>query len=171
VGLTAVALAESMRTRSLSPQIKWPNDILLADQKVAGILVESVWSGEAVDCVVIGVGINVMHMAVPPREVLQFPATSLEAELGSLPKREAVLHDVLSAFLTWRPYLGNNKLIKAWDARLAFRGQQVQVTSRGGRTTNGTLLGLEADGSLRLQVDNGNPMTVRFGDVRLRPAA
>jgi BirA family biotin operon repressor/biotin-[acetyl-CoA-carboxylase] ligase len=170
VGLAAVALAESMRRRSLIPQIKWPNDLLLSGQKVAGILVESVWSGEAVDCSVIGIGINVARTAVPPPELLKFPATSLEHALGSLPKREAVLHDILTAVLAWRPLLGSEKLLKTWEENLAFRGERVQITGQGVEIAAGKVLGLESDGSLRLRGENGNPMTVRFGDVRLRPA-
>lgn len=170
VGLAAVALAESMRKRSLIPQIKWPNDLLLSGQKLAGILVESVWSGEAVDCTVIGVGVNVARAAIPPPELLQFPATSLEHALGSLPKREAILHDILSELLAWRPLLGSEKLLKAWEERLAFRGERVQITGQGTEIAAGKVLGLEADGSLRLRDERGNPVTVRFGDVRLRPA-
>ncbi|MBI5298012.1 MAG: biotin--[acetyl-CoA-carboxylase] ligase [Chloroflexi bacterium] len=170
VGLAAVALAESMRKRSLIPQIKWPNDLLLSGQKVAGILVESVWSGEAVDCTVIGVGVNVARAAIPPPELLQFPAVSLEDALGSLPKREAILHDILSELLAWRPLLGSEKLLKTWEERLAFRGERVQITGQGAEIAAGKVLGLEADGSLRLRDERGNPVTVRFGDVRLRPA-
>src|SRR5512144_1769195 len=72
VGLAALAIADALRTRGLVAQIKWPNDVLLDGCKVAGILVESVWSGEEVDCVVIGVGINVLKGAVPSADLLQF---------------------------------------------------------------------------------------------------
>lgn len=171
VGLAAVALAEALRKRSLKPQIKWPNDILLEGSKVAGILVESVWSGDQVDCAVIGIGVNVAREAVPPPELLHFPATSLENALGAEPKREAVLHDILSAFLAWRPQVTNKAILQAWEDNLAFRGQLVQATGRDGQITEGTLLGLESDGSLRLLGKNGNPVTVSFGDVRLRPSA
>ncbi|MBI3172944.1 MAG: biotin--[acetyl-CoA-carboxylase] ligase [Chloroflexi bacterium] len=171
VGLTAVALAESLRKRSLAPQIKWPNDLLLDGRKVAGILVESTWSGDAVDYVVIGIGVNVAREAVPPSELLQFPATSLEHALGECPEREEVLCDILSALIEWRPRLGSEALLEAWERDLAFRGQQVEVTGAEGQIVAGTLLGLESDGSLRLQDQHGNPVTVRFGDVRLRPAA
>src|SRR6266498_2714647 len=66
VGLAALAVAESLRTRDLAAQIKWPNDVLIAGRKVGGILIESVWSGEDVDCVVIGIGINMLRGWVPP---------------------------------------------------------------------------------------------------------
>lgn len=169
VGLAAVALAESLRKRSLTPQIKWPNDLLLDGRKVAGILVESTWNGDAVDYVVIGIGVNVARGAVPPPELLQFPAASLEHALGECPEREEVLRDVLSALIEWRPRLGSEALLQAWERDLAFRGQQVEVAGVEGQVVAGTLLGLESDGSLRLQDQHGNPVTVRFGDVRLRP--
>ncbi len=171
VGLAAVSLVDSLRRRSLSAQIKWPNDVLIEGRKVAGILVESVWNGESVDYVVIGTGVNVARSAVPPPEMLQFPATSLEENLGDLPKREDVLVDILSTLLAWRPRLSADELINAWEQDLAFRGQQVQVTARGDQIISGELDGLESDGSLRLRDEHGNPMTVRFGDVRLRPVA
>jgi BirA family biotin operon repressor/biotin-[acetyl-CoA-carboxylase] ligase len=171
VGLAAVALAESLRKRSLAPQIKWPNDLLLDGRKVAGILVESTWNGDTVDYVVIGIGVNVAGGAVPPPELLQFPASSLEHALGECPEREEVLRDILSALIEWRPRLGSEALLRAWERDLAFRGQQVEVTGAEGQVVAGTLLGLESDGSLRLQGQHGNPVTIGFGDVRLRPAA
>src|SRR5512133_2920580 len=82
VGLAALAVVESLQKHGLDARIKWPNDILIQGRKVCGILIESVWLGEAVDCVVIGVGVNVSKDSVPPSEVLHFPATSLEEELS-----------------------------------------------------------------------------------------
>src|SRR6266545_2786419 len=65
VGLAALAIADSLRTRGLIAQIKWPNDVLIAGHKVCGILIESVWSGEDVDCAVIGIGVNLLKESVP----------------------------------------------------------------------------------------------------------
>src|ERR1043165_8929440 len=65
VGLAALAVVDALQTRGLITQVKWPNDVLLNGRKVAGILVESVWSGEEVDCVVIGIGMNVLKGFVP----------------------------------------------------------------------------------------------------------
>src|SRR5512147_2453471 len=74
VGLAALAVAVSLRKQGLDARIKWPNDVLIQNHKVCGILIESVWSGEDVDCVVIGIGINILEGSVPPEERLQFPA-------------------------------------------------------------------------------------------------
>ena len=73
VGLAALSIAESCLKHGLNPQIKWPNDILLNGRKTAGILVESVWSGEDVDSLVIGMGINVHKDSVPPAEYVAIP--------------------------------------------------------------------------------------------------
>src|SRR5512133_1010723 len=94
VGLAALAVAEVLQQMGLAAEIKWPNDVLIAGSKVCGILIESVWSGEEVDCVVIGIGVNVLKGSVPPAESLLLPATSLEEELGYPPERFEVLHEI-----------------------------------------------------------------------------
>ena len=168
-GLAALAIADDLRTYGLVSQIKWPNDILLSGHKVAGILTESVWSGEEVDCVVIGMGVNVLKGAVPSPELLLFPATSLEHSLGPDVEREKVLRDILAGIIALRPHLGSDSFIASWEKALAFRGDQVRVEQGDGSLITGKLLGLESDGSLRLSGDTGKSITVRFGDVRLRP--
>ena len=169
VGLAALAIADSLRSRGLVSQIKWPNDVLLNGRKVAGILVESVWSGEEVDCLVIGIGLNVLKGAVPSEELLQVPATSLEEALGPNVERADILHDILAGVIALRPHIGTDSFIASWEKALAFRGEQVKVEEGNGVSTTGRLLGLEADGSLKLNTGNGQSLTVRFGDVRLRP--
>ncbi len=172
VGLAALSIAESCRMLGLAPQIKWPNDILLNGKKTAGILIETVWSGEHVDSVVVGMGINIQSDSVPPEEFLQFPATSLEDEIKKeTPAREDILYNILSSFINWRARLDTNELMNAWEEILAFRGEQVQVSGGSEIVATGKLLGLESDGSLCLLDANDNSITVRFGDVSLRPAA
>ena len=171
VRLAALAVADALRTRGLVSQIKWPNDVLLNGRKVAGILVESVWSGEEVDGLVIGIGVNVLKEAVPSAEFLQFPATSLEESLGSLVDREKLLHDILAGLIALRPHLGSDSFIASWERALAFRGEEVQAEQGEGLLGAGKLIGLESDGSLKLADDAGKSLTVRFGDVRLRPQA
>jgi BirA family transcriptional regulator, biotin operon repressor / biotin---[acetyl-CoA-carboxylase] ligase len=172
VGLAALSIAEACLKQGLAPQIKWPNDILLNGKKTAGILIETVWSGEDVDSLVIGIGVNVRAISVPPAELLKFPATSIEAELGKEPPaREEILRDILSAFITWRERMDSVDLVSAWEEKLAFRGEQVQVQDGSVHSITGQLQGLESDGSLRLVDDYGKSVTVHFGDVSLRPVA
>ena len=172
VGLAALSIAESCSSLGLAPRIKWPNDILLNGKKTAGILIETVWSGDDVDSLVIGMGMNIYKNSVPPAGLLQFPATSLEDELGKEPPaREEMLLSILSALIRWRERMGTDELINAWEEILAFRGEQVQIHAGSEPRVTGELMGLESDGSLRLRGTHDNSVIIHFGDVSLRPGA
>jgi len=179
VGLAALSVAESLLTLGLNPRIKWPNDILLNGRKVSGILVETVWSGNEVDSLVVGIGVNVMKITVPLEASFQLPAASLEDALGSPPDRTELLQNIIARLMEWRSRIGMDEFLKAWERLLAFRGEQVQVHVEPGRNIKagsgeiitGELLGLESDGSLRLRGEGGEALIVRFGDVSLRPSA
>jgi len=172
VGLAALSIAESCSGLGLAPRIKWPNDILLNGKKTAGILIENIWSGDDVDSLVIGMGINVYKSSVPPAELLQSPTTSIEDALEKkTPAREEILFNILSALIRWREHIGTDKLVKAWEEILAFRGEQVQIHTGTGDPTTGELLGLESDGSLRLRDAHDKSIIIRFGDISVRPSA
>ena len=168
-GLAALALVDALKSRDLSAQIKWPNDVLLNRKKCAGILVESVWTGDALDAVIIGIGVNVLAGSVPPAEELLFPATSLEGELGGPLDRSDLVRDVLSAVLKWRALMGRQKFIQAWESALAFKGEDVQVWRDNESPLKGRVMGLTSDGNLRL-LSNDKIVTVHFGEIHLRPS-
>ncbi len=167
----ALALAQTLETDfGLRPEIKWPNDVLLSRQKVSGILVESAWTGDRLDGVVIGVGVNVTPAAVPPAGELRFPATSVEAAAGQPVDRWRLLRGILEAMLDWRSRLGTRAFFQAWEDRLAFRGERVVIRAGDGVAPDlyGRILGIAADGSLRLAGIDENEFTVQVGDVLLR---
>ncbi len=168
-GLGVVAIMDALKARGLKPQVKWPNDVLLNGKKVAGILVESVWTGDALDMVALGMGVNALAGSNPPDNELLFPATNVEVELGVPLNRAELLRDILFALADWRPKLATGKLVKAWEENLAFRGEQVQVARGDEEPLAGRVVGLEPDGGLRLLV-NDKIVTIQFGEIRLRPA-
>jgi len=168
VGLAALSLADAFGILGLAPQIKWPNDILLNDRKVAGILIELAWDGEEVDYVVIGMGVNVAKASVPPGDVLMYPAASLEHVLGEAPDRVDLLRSILASFISLRSHLHSDSFMSIWERSLAFQDREVRVETGNGDDVVGRVAGLESDGSLKLLDDHGKSVTVRFGDVRLR---
>jgi len=170
-GLLALSLAESLLKLGFVSQIKWPNDVLLNGRKVAGILVESTWMGEELETLVLGMGVNVLNISVPPADQLSFPATSIETELKRPIERMGLLKDILLRVLNWRSNLGTDAFLKSWEGSLAYRGQQVQIQRGSGHPLIGKLLGLEPDGGLRLRDEHGKSVTVRFGEIHLRPLA
>lgn len=149
-GYGAVAVAEACETLGGMACIKWPNDVLLRNGKVAGVLVEASWSGNTLDGAVVGIGINVLGASAPQAALLRYPATSLEASLEETPDRLQVLGLVVTALTEWRQRLESDAFMRCWTDRLAFRGQDVVVTREGAEPIRGILDGLDADGSLRL---------------------
>ncbi|MGA2502920.1 MAG: biotin--[acetyl-CoA-carboxylase] ligase [Anaerolineales bacterium] len=168
-GLGAIAVCEALGLRGLHPEIKWPNDVLLDRRKVCGILAEAVWMGEKVDCIILGIGVNVNPGSVPSSEKLNFPATCVETVLGKSVDRLVLLRDILQALLYWRSLLTKDVFPAAWNKYLAFRGEQVEIHSQGVPARTGQVDGLERDGSLRLRSQDGQFFLMQFGEVQLRP--
>jgi BirA family transcriptional regulator, biotin operon repressor / biotin---[acetyl-CoA-carboxylase] ligase len=173
--LGALAVCEVLAAHGLYPEIKWPNDVLLNRRKVCGVLAESVWLGDQVESIVVGIGINIKPESVPPAEQINFPATCLEAELpepdqGVQPlDRAALLEEILQALLYWRGLVATDIFMHAWEKRLAFCGEKVEIRAEGQTVRVGLVDGLEPDGSLRLVSPEGQTFAVRFGEVHLRP--
>ena len=169
--LGALAVSQALEMGyGLTPQIKWPNDVLLNGLKVCGILLEASWLGDRLQAVVIGIGINVMQKAVPPPETLLFPATSLEEATGQPVAREELLRLTLQALFDWRQRIASDQFLQAWGKRLAYLGEGVRVENGGGDALSGTVLGVDRIGNLRLRAATGEEIRVTAGDVHLRPA-
>ncbi len=157
----AVAMAEAVeRATGVVAVLKWPNDLLVGERKLAGILAES-----AGDAVVVGIGVNVDWPAVPAE--LDGIATACNLEGG----RAAGRDDVLAAFLpAYEARLADLAAARAaYRERLATLGRRVRV-EQAHRSLVGTACGVDDDGHLVLDTDEG-AVTVAAGDVvHLRPA-
>jgi BirA family biotin operon repressor/biotin-[acetyl-CoA-carboxylase] ligase len=168
-GLGAMAVCEALIRHGLHPQIKWPNDVLLNRRKVCGVLVEAIWTGENVESIILGIGVNVRSGAVPPADKLTYPATSIDDEMGIGSDRLVLLKDTLQALLYWRNLLTRDVFINSWEDHLAFRGEQVEIWVEDVLWKIGMIEGLERDGSLRLLSQDGAELIIQFGEVNLRP--
>lgn len=142
---------------------KWPNDIIMRDAKVAGILLEAEATGDAPpDWVVLGLGINLAHYP----EDTEYPATSLKEE-GSPHVTEV---DMLEAFgrhfLVWtNRWLddGFAPVREQWLKRAAGLGAAIEVRLDD-ETLSGTFADLDTDGALLL-VQDGTERRITSGDV------
>ncbi|MGD0708326.1 MAG: biotin--[acetyl-CoA-carboxylase] ligase [Anaerolineaceae bacterium] len=169
--LGALGVAAALEKHyGLRPQVKWPNDVLLEQKKVCGVLAEASWSGENLAGVVLGIGINVAPTSVPPASQLIFPATCLEQKLGHAVNRFDVLKYILAALFDWRQQMISGSFIQAWQERLAFKGERVRIEQQGISEIEGTLTGVLPDGRLALQGLSGENLSVQIGDVHLRLA-
>lgn len=142
---------------------KWPNDILLNEKKVAGILLESQGGGaeEPADWIILGMGLNVTSHP----EDTEFPATSLRYE-GFTSTLEETISAYTKSFLSWtNRWLdrGFDPIRKDWQWRCIGKGDPIEV-----RLENQTLTGIfediDEDGALLLNQD-GNTRRITAGDV------
>ncbi|MCS6906520.1 MAG: biotin--[acetyl-CoA-carboxylase] ligase [Anaerolineales bacterium] len=165
----ALAVCAALEDIGLSPQIKWPNDVLVEGRKVCGILVESLWQGEKPDCIVIGIGLNVTAQSVPPDNEVLFPASSLE-QVGIVSiERHSLLRSILEHFIRWRKLLHTVHFLQEAERRLAFRNQWVAITSHTTLLYEGKVDGLQPNGGLRLTTREGKQIEVDYGEIHLRP--
>ena len=166
-GLGALGVVEGLRANGLGPKIKWPNDVLLNERKVAGVLVETSWLGEKVLASVLGIGVNVHPSSVPPSTELSYPTTCLDDEAHRTFDRTRILIHILEGVGRWLPELGSEKLVMAWNMHLAFTNQDVVITGVG-EDRVGVVTGMQPDGGLLLRTDEGD-VSIHAGDVTLRP--
>lgn len=165
--LGGIATAQAIESLcQLRPQLKWPNDVLINNKKVAGILGESSQGTSGTDWVVLGIGINVT--AGPPQETeIHQPATYLEEHIEHALDRVMLLLELVRAIGQHCPYLGKEALVTEWERRMVWRGKRVTVVSPDGNYLEGMALGLAPDGELRLQPDHGNMLRIIAGEVSL----
>ena len=167
-GLAVEAAVRAIDSR-LHPDLKWPNDVLLNDKKVCGILTEMNAEATRVRHVVIGVGINVNQQKFP--EDLRDVATSLRIESGREWSRVELLGALLKSLdreyrdLLEKPHAREAVLRRFAEHSSYVRGRNVHIEENGG--FEGVTEGLDASGFLRVRTSHGT-RTVLSGTVRAK---
>lgn len=171
--LAALPIAVGLQVaRALDPwavhspvMMKWPNDLLIGDRKLAGILCEASWAGGRSDHVIVGIGMNLLHAPddFPPE--LRTTATSLAAATGKPVSRYEVATGVVEAVLAASSY--GFSLAEA-EARDALRQKHLEVREpeTGSLIASGLGAGITDDGEL-LVSSAASVRRVRSGTVRL----
>ena len=166
VGALAAALAIE-ETTGLRVDLKWPNDVLLRDKKVGGVLVEGEFQGTDLLFALMGIGINVNLNPAVFTEAL-YPATSLSHEAGSPVSRLALAHSLLRHLeRTLLQARAGERVDRLWRARLVTLDKQVQVRA-GNDVIEGLAEDVDADGSLLVRRSDGSLTTIVAGDVTLQ---
>jgi BirA family biotin operon repressor/biotin-[acetyl-CoA-carboxylase] ligase len=164
----AVAVVRTIAAQTLiSPKIKWPNDILIGEKKVAGILTEAEAAAERIAHVVVGVGINVNHTAAELGSGLEALATSLRLEVGHSMPRAALAVQLFVELETWYERLkgrDSSAILEEWRRHAATLGRRVRVLL-GQTTVEGTALDVTREGALVLEARDGSRTVVHAGDV------
>lgn len=155
--LAGVALADAVRsTTGLPVEIKWPNDVVLAGRKLAGILAEASAQTFGIEYIILGLGINVRVAAYPPE--IADRASSLEAELGRPADRGALFAALLGNLGRALDALDRDDVAPWFDRWRVLspsaRGATVEWRAPDG-PRRGRTAGLDADGALLVASDRG----------------
>ncbi len=185
--MSAVAVAKAIEKEAgITSQIKWPNDILIEGKKVAGILTEMQGETDQIRYLIVGIGINV----TVPTELLPENATSIHlhshAERGnennkcndpmshalrgtyrSVPFRISLTQELLRQLEAGYNLLHDGqweRVHQEWQERSILTGKHVNVRCME-RKIEGTVTGLDPDGSLLIRLDHGLTERIMAGDV------
>ena len=157
--VTGVAVAETLKEElKLDVGIKWPNDILIGNKKVCGILTEVNASIDNVNYVIVGIGIdmNVEIPLFPPN--LQKDATSLKNELDTEINGAMLVQKFLLKFEDLYNQFKEGKfpeILSEWRLLSKTIGNNVEVRTRG-KTVRGEAVGINKDGILILELEDGS---------------
>lgn len=153
-----VAICEAIvNVTDVRPELRWPNDVYVADRKLAGVLIESrpISAKEAVYAV--GMGINCLQHASHFAPELRDRATSLELQTKRLIDRNEVAAELLLRLDAWLAddrFLDAQRLLAAWNEWSAMVGRRVCLSSEG-KVYEGVAVEVDVDAGLVVQLDTG----------------
>lgn len=165
----AVSICNALSMHFADVFIKWPNDIIINNKKVSGILLDCTIEGNVVKYVIVGIGINV-NTPCFTNELSEI-ATSLSCEKGREFSREHIIANILNSLeqnidLVYSDN-GFKNLMQKYEEKSYVLGKTVRIISADTETL-GEVHGFDQHGQIQLITSNGNIVTFNSGDVSLR---
>jgi len=170
--VTGLAISEAIQSeQSIKPSLKWPNDLLIGNKKLGGILCESISRGNIPCVLIIGFGVNVNAALKDFSEDLQPISTSLFQESGHPCNRNTLLASILNHLERWYDQLASNNIDvvhSAYSAACSTLGLDVRCMLTGTREIHGRATAIGIDGSLHVtpfQQGAKKTIEIRSADV------
>ena len=164
--MAAVSVARALDNKfGIKARLKWPNDVLVQDKKLCGILAEA-RCGERLDFVILGIGINANFLLTALPEELRRTAITVREILKKQVDRHSLLRAILQELeMRYQPFCAGDRkgIIGEWRSLSETIGKSVRVETASGIVA-GVAEGLDDDGALVVRTDDG-PMHVLAGDV------
>lgn len=160
--LTAIVLQKLLKASSIDAKIKWPNDLLVDDKKISGILLEIVDG-----FTVIGIGLNVNMSADDCKDVPQ-KATSMAIEKGESFEVQKVLQHLVELFLQEYEAASANhfeQVTKSWHEKVQWMLKEPVTVQTSSGKVKGHLKALQTDGSVVVETPAGTIIDVRCADI------
>lgn len=167
--LAGLAVCKALRDLTgLDCRIKWPNDVIVGTKKLSGILTEMSAEFDAVEYIIIGIGINVDQVLFP--EEIAYKATSVLLETGRHYNKNHLLAGILRQME--REFLQNDlalspTALEEYEALCATVGRSVTFM-RGTRRVSGMAVGVDRGGELKIMLSDGSVCYVNAGEVTVQ---
>jgi BirA family biotin operon repressor/biotin-[acetyl-CoA-carboxylase] ligase len=166
--LAGIAVAHAVQEISgLIPGLKWPNDVLIHEKKVAGILAELAADDRRIKHLVLGIGLNINLEAKMLPQELSKTATSLKIESGRNVSRLEMLETLVNQLERWYTVFldqGPTPVIKEYIHFSKTLGQRIQAVCHN-KVVEGQAIGLTPNGGLILRKQDGTAFTISTGDI------
>lgn len=168
--VSAVAITKAIEdVTGVVPTIKWPNDLLVNEKKVTGILTELQADMDRVHSIIIGIGVNVNQELESFEESIQSIATSLKLETGIEINRAELVAKILfylEKYTTIYVESGFGPIKILWESYSCTIGNRVRANLLR-ETLEGIAIGITNDGVLQLQLDDGEIRGIYSADIHL----
>lgn len=167
----AAAVTKAVRNMGIEAFIKWPNDIVIGNKKVCGILTEMNCELNRINYLVVGIGINVNLEMKDITEEISNIATSLLIESGNKVDRKKLVADILNIFEEmYQDFIKTGYLGKALDICRKYSiliGKEVRIID-GNKEMKAKVLGLSDEGELLVDFGDGKEKKLISGEVSVR---
>ncbi|MEN8119915.1 MAG: biotin--[acetyl-CoA-carboxylase] ligase [Bacteroidota bacterium] len=161
----SLAIADCISQYTDNVRIKWPNDIYIGNQKIAGVLIENTIKGSEISSSIIGIGININQKKFSNK--IPNPVS-----LTMLTKKEYNINELLGSLIelinTWynKLLVGDTKEIDNEYINRLFRFNQVHNYIAEGATIEAKITGINQDGKLMVKTKNGDLKTFAFKEIK-----
>lgn len=164
--ITIISLGEALKflfpLAKMNISYKWPNDLLLNDKKLAGILLESKFTGNNLDWLIIGMGVNIA--SIPQIDNVNITSLAQEKYYTTI---EQVLDRFMLSFNSWQDiwlHQGFERIREAWLKQAKGLGSSISFSTIKGQV-EGIFQDIDKNGSLQIKIASGEVITVSTGEV------
>ena len=166
---TGVAIAKSIRSLGVDARIKWPNDVLIHGKKISGVLTEVNATFNEIDWIVVGIGIDSNLKLEDFSEDIRIGTTTLTEELPTKVDENELIAVFLNEFeKVYKLYKDGEieTILKDWRDLADTIGKYVNITQTGGKITQGYVVGINNEGSLIIERQDGTLEKIISGELR-----
>ena len=166
---TGVAIAKAIRSLGVDAKIKWPNDVLIHGNKISGVLTEVNATFNEIDWVVVGIGIDSNLKLEDFSEDIRIGTTTLTEELPSKVDENELIAIFLNEFEKVQQLYKDGEIetiLKDWRDLSDTIGKYVNITQTGGKITQGYVIGINNEGSLIIERQDGTLEKIISGELR-----